>query len=120
MHLPSVPHEEYYYDGYNGSSTNTATIYKGKLKKKNQSLDDISPNTQWTETEYFYNSFGRLTQEVITNHNGDGEIIAYTCDMADNVTKNNISSPVPRAMESTTVKNTRTITKGGSSWIKFC
>ena len=78
--------EEYFYDGFNGSTTNTAPIYKGKLKKSRiKVLNDLSVNTSWTETEYFYDAYGRVSSESIFNHLGGSETNTYTYDFADNV-----------------------------------
>lgn len=81
--------EEYFYDGFNGSSTITAPIYKGKLRKKRiKALNDISTNTIWTESEYTYDIYGRVSQENTLNHLGDAEINTYTYDFADNMLSN--------------------------------
>ena len=78
--------EEYFYDGYNGSTTNTAPIYKGKLKKSRiKVLEDAGADPHWVETEYSYDSYGRVSTESVTNHLGNPETITYTYDMADNV-----------------------------------
>lgn len=81
--------EEYFYDGFNGSTTNTAPIYKGKLRKKRiKALDDISTNNIWTESEYTYDIYGRVSQENTLNHLGDAEINTYTYDFGDNPLSN--------------------------------
>lgn len=80
--------EEYFYDGFNGSTTNTAPIYKGKLRKKRiKVLEDLSNNSNWVETQFAYDTYGRVSQETITNHLNETEIVSYTYDFADNVTK---------------------------------
>jgi len=79
--------EEYFYDGYNGSITNTAPIYKGKLKKSRiKVLEDTGSNSNWVETEYSYDSYGRVSTEAITNHLGGTETKTYTYDFADHGT----------------------------------
>jgi RHS repeat-associated protein len=78
--------EEYFYDGFNGSTTNTAPIYKGKLKKSRfKVLNDLATNAFWTETEYFYDDYGRVSSESIINHLGGSETNTFTYDFADNV-----------------------------------
>ncbi len=79
--------EVYHYDGFNGATTNTAPIYKGKLKKSRiKVLEDTGTNSNWVETEYFYDSYGRVMTQIITNHLGGGEVKTYTYDFADNMT----------------------------------
>ncbi|MBK6496874.1 MAG: RHS repeat-associated core domain-containing protein [Saprospiraceae bacterium] len=79
--------EEYFYDGYNGSTTNSAPIYKGKLKKSRiKVLEDNGTNANWVETEYTYDSYGRVSTENITNHLGGIETKTYSYDFADNIT----------------------------------
>ncbi len=79
--------EEYFYDGYNGSTTNAAPIYKGKLKKSRiKVLEDGGANSNWVETEYNYDSYGRVETETITNHLGGTESKTYAYDFADNST----------------------------------
>jgi len=88
--------EEYFYDGFNGSTTNTAAINKGKLKKSRiKVLTDGGANSNWVETEYFYDIYGRVMTESITNHLGGTETKMYTYDFADNITTetHNISGP---------------------------
>ncbi|MCB9311115.1 MAG: RHS repeat-associated core domain-containing protein [Lewinellaceae bacterium] len=78
--------EEYFYDGFNGSSTNSAPIYKGKLTKSRvKVLEDGGTNPAWVETEYAYDAYGRVQTESITDHLGVSESKAYTYDFADNV-----------------------------------
>ncbi|HZV71385.1 MAG TPA: RHS repeat-associated core domain-containing protein [Saprospiraceae bacterium] len=79
--------EEYFYDGYNGSTTNSSPIYIGKLKKQRiKMLDDNEINTTWSETEYFYDTYGRLSSEAGINHLGFNETKMYSFDFDDNVT----------------------------------
>jgi RHS repeat-associated protein len=79
--------EEYFYDGYNGSTTNSAPIYKGKLKKSRiKVLEDNAVNANWVETEYNYDIYGRVSTENITNHLGGSETKTYSYDFADNIT----------------------------------
>jgi RHS repeat-associated protein len=78
--------EEYFYDGYNGSTTNSAAIYKGKLKKSRiKVMEDTGANSNWVETEYVYDTYGRVASASITNHLGGTETKTYTYDYADNV-----------------------------------
>lgn len=91
--LPATPSptihtllEENHYDGFNGTSTNAAAIYKGKLKKKSiKALEDLGTNTTWQEAEYFYDTYGRVSSTTGINHRGSTETRAMTYDMADNV-----------------------------------
>jgi RHS repeat-associated protein len=79
--------EVYHYDGFNGATTNTAPIYKGKLKKSRiKVLEDTGSNANWVETEYYYDIYGRVSLAIMGNHLGGGEVKSYTYDFADNVT----------------------------------
>ncbi|MFZ1583094.1 MAG: RHS repeat-associated core domain-containing protein, partial [Saprospiraceae bacterium] len=66
---------------------NSAPIYKGKLKKSRiKVLEDNGTNANWVETEYTYDSYGRVSTENITNHLGGIETKTYSYDFADNIT----------------------------------
>lgn len=89
VELPTITTllEEYFYDGYNGSTTDTGPIYTGKLKKSRiKAMEDNGANSNWTETEYFYDNYGRVSTENITNHLSGTETKMYTYDFADHLT----------------------------------
>jgi RHS repeat-associated protein len=81
--------EEYFYDGFNGSTQLTNPIYTGRLRRKRiKLLEDAQSNSQWEDIIYVYDIYGRVSTENINNHRGGTETINYTYDYADNVTAN--------------------------------
>jgi RHS repeat-associated protein len=78
--------EEYFYDGYNGSTTNSAPIYKGKLKRSRiKKLDNIAANNTWETTDYDYDMYGRASTITIINTLGTTETNTLGYDFGDNV-----------------------------------
>jgi RHS repeat-associated protein len=77
---------EYFYDGFDGNSTNGLPIYKGKLRKSRvKVLEDVAANNLWIECTKDYDAYGRVAQTTTINHKGETEIETFTYDFADNV-----------------------------------
>jgi hypothetical protein len=91
--------EEYFYDGFDGSSTLSDPIYKSKIRKSRiKVLEDAGANNLWTETTYTYDIHGRVQQENITNHLGTTEVNTYTYDSDDNILSHTHTVGAPYAV----------------------
>lgn len=84
--------EEYFYDGFNGSTTLGAAIYTDKIRKERiKLLDDLSANSTWIENQYSYDTHGRNNLIESLNHTGDNTTTNLTHDFANNVITSNLA-----------------------------
>ncbi|MEO0340206.1 MAG: RHS repeat-associated core domain-containing protein, partial [Bacteroidota bacterium] len=78
--------EEYFYDGFDGTTTISGNQYIGRLRKQRiKQLEDNGTTGTWIETTFSYDACGRMTSSTGTNHLSGTETITQTFDAADNL-----------------------------------
>lgn len=81
--------EEYFYDGFDGTSTVSGNQYLGRPRKQRlKVLEDAVTNTDWIESVYSYDDCGRTTMVESSHHldpSATAEVAQMRYDNADNV-----------------------------------